>query len=153
VDPYPHHYRVEASASDEGGVAVASAGLPMLMTWPPAQFGGPGDHWSPETLLLAAVSDCFVLTFRAIARAQKLAWSSLDCAVDGVLDREEGVARFTELSLTARLLVPADVDRDTAVRALHQAEKRCLISNSLVARRSLAAFVETAAEAALGDPA
>jgi organic hydroperoxide reductase OsmC/OhrA len=31
------------------------------------QLGGPGGQWSPETLLVAAAAECFILTFRAVA--------------------------------------------------------------------------------------
>jgi uncharacterized OsmC-like protein len=30
-------------------------------------FDGPGDAWSPENLLLAAVQSCFLFTFQAVA--------------------------------------------------------------------------------------
>jgi hypothetical protein len=51
----PHQYSVEASAQLEGPVAIASEGLETFSTAPPLQYGGPGDQWSPETLLIAAV--------------------------------------------------------------------------------------------------
>jgi hypothetical protein len=38
----------------------------------PAEFGGPGDQWSPESLLAGAIASCFALTFRFVARAQKV---------------------------------------------------------------------------------
>jgi len=57
MHPYPHLYTVQASASPEGDVPLACAGLPTLTTAPPAEFDGPGDRWSPETLLVGAVAD------------------------------------------------------------------------------------------------
>ena len=54
MDTYPHHYKVQAAAKTEGSVALASERLPKLSSAPPLQFGGPGDQWSPETLLVAA---------------------------------------------------------------------------------------------------
>ena len=73
----PHHYQVNASAEVDGNVVLKADDLPQIITAPPAEFGGPGDQWSPETLLVGAVANCFVLTFRAIARASKLDWSNL----------------------------------------------------------------------------
>jgi uncharacterized OsmC-like protein len=102
----------------------------------------PGDRWSPETLLSAALIDCFVLTFRAIARAGKLSWISLDCEIEGKLDRVQGVSRFTEFKLNARLVAAAGTDVEAAERALHRAEAGCLISNSLINRPELTASVE-----------
>ncbi|HET7203584.1 MAG TPA: OsmC family protein [Steroidobacteraceae bacterium] len=137
MHPYPHQYTVEARAEVAGDVEVAGQGLPALLTAPPAEFGGPGDRWSPETLLCAAVADCFVLSFRSVARASRLDWTSLDCNVAGTLDRVEGTSRFTEMVVTATLRVPAGTDQERANRLMAKAEHVCLISNSLVAERRL----------------
>lgn len=131
MHPYPHHYIVEVQAGSTGSVALSGAGLATLQCAPPAQFDGPGDQWSPENLLTGAVADCFVLTFRAIARASKLDWSRLECRVDGVLDRVEGVTQFVVMNIHARLTAPATTDRDKAGHLLAKAEKSCLVSNSL----------------------
>jgi organic hydroperoxide reductase OsmC/OhrA len=97
------------------------------------EFGGPGDAWSPEGLLVAAVADCFILTFRAVARAAKLEWSDLDVRVDGTLERRDGMTAFTAFELHATLAIGADIDEAEALAALERAEHGCLISNSLKA--------------------
>jgi len=141
MHPYPHHYTVQAIATPEGDVPVSSRGLPELATAPPAEFDGPGDRWSPETLLCAAVADCFLLSFRGVARAAKLPWTRLSCEVRGTLDRVEGKTRFTGILVEAALVVPQGTDRDKAAKAMERAEHVCLISNSLVAERHLTATV------------
>ncbi len=141
MHPYPHLYLVQASATPEGDVPVTSAGLPTLVTAPPAEFDGPGDRWSPETLLCAAVADCFLLSFRGVARANKFEWRSLECEVEGTLNRLEGKTRFTHMVVRARLRVPAGTDEAKSVQLLERAEHVCLISNSLVAERRVEATV------------
>ncbi len=141
VQPLPHRYHVTASADSDGEVSLVAPGLPPLRSAPPSEFGGPGDLWSPETLLLAAVVDCFVLTFRAVARASSIPWRELRCDADGTLDRVERVTRFTAIELRAELVVPPEVPVDRAERALQRAERGCLVSNSLVFRPILAATV------------
>jgi organic hydroperoxide reductase OsmC/OhrA len=141
MHPYPHHYAVQAAATPEGDVPVSSQGLPDLATAPPAEFDGPGDRWSPETLLCAAVADCFLLSFRGVARAAKLPWTSLRCEVRGTLDRVEGKTRFTLIEVEAALVAPEGTDRDKATKAMERAEHVCLISNSLVSERRLASTV------------
>jgi len=47
---------------------ASRVGLPDLRLEAPSDFGGPGDAWSPEHLLLVAVQSCFLLTLRAVAR-------------------------------------------------------------------------------------
>lgn len=138
---YPHSYVVKASGGNEGNILIESEGLDSLVTAPPAQFGGPGDLWSPEALLSAAVADCFILTFRAIARASKLDWQSLSCEVDGILDRPEKNSLFTEFKLNVELTVPAGTDEAKALRLLEKAEQGCLITNSLKSEISLSAKI------------
>jgi organic hydroperoxide reductase OsmC/OhrA len=144
MHPYPHIYTVQASSAPEGDVPVSSAGLPELTTAPPAEFDGPGDRWSPETLLCAAVADCFLLSFRGVARAQKMPWTSLKCEVQGTLDRVDGKSRFTNMLVKAALVVPEGTEQDKALKAMERAEHVCLISNSLVAERRIEATVSFA---------
>lgn len=141
MQPYPHRYGVHAAAEPEGSVAIDSEGTPTLATAPPPQFGGPGGQWSPETLLVAAAVDCFILTFRAIAGGSKLAWRHLDCDAEGVLDRSDGVVRFTALHMRARLTLPAGGDAERGKRLLEKAETTCLVTNSLAFRPTLTAEV------------
>lgn len=138
---FPHRYAVVAKAESKGAVALSSEGLTTIESGPPPEFGGPGGLWSPETLLVAAVADCFVLSFRAVAHASKLEWLSLDCGVEGVLDKEERVTRFTKFNVSVTLTVPSDVDEAKAQRLLEKAEHVCLITNSLIADSHLTAEV------------
>lgn len=145
MHPFPHHYRVTSSAAAEGEVTLTSAGLAALQTMPPVEFDGPGGLWSPETLLVGAMADCFVLTFRAVARASKISWQSLECAVEGVLEREQGNSRFTRFVVRAHLRLAAGGDVEAAEKALHKAEHGCLISNSLRGERMLETRIDIAA--------
>jgi peroxiredoxin-like protein len=139
----PHHYKAAADAEPSGGVMLTSTGVPALPSASPAEFGGPGDQWSPETLLVGAVADCFNLTFRAIARGSKFEWLSLHCEVVGTLDRVEGKTRFTEISIHAHLTVPPGSEVERAERLLQKAEDNCLITQSLNAALKFTAVVET----------
>lgn len=140
---YPHHYKVNAEAQPEGSVHLKGEGLPAMISAPPTEFGGPGDQWSPETLLVASVADCFVLSFRAIARASKLEWTSLNCEVVGTLERDNKQPKFTEFTVTTALSVPPETNEDRAHRLLQKAEETCLITNSLSSRVQLNASVKS----------
>jgi organic hydroperoxide reductase OsmC/OhrA len=105
--------------------------LPDLRTAPPEDFGGPGDAWSPEHLLLAAVQTCFLFTFRAIARASQVPFVGLDVAAAGTVDRIDGITRFTEIVLRPRLVVAPGTDHGRAAQALEKSKTRCLVSASL----------------------
>jgi organic hydroperoxide reductase OsmC/OhrA len=140
---FPHHYLAASRAGAEGDVTVTSPGLPDLTSDSPAEFGGSGVRWSPETLLCGAVADCFLLTFRAVARASKLPFAELTCDVTGRLDKVERTTSFTSFELRARLTVPAGTDEARAHSLLEKAERACLISRSLSGSVALVAEVVT----------
>ncbi|MEE9322219.1 MAG: OsmC family protein [Granulosicoccus sp.] len=140
----PHHYFAKAAAPAEGHINLSSQGLTDIESAGPAEFGGPGDLWSPETLLVAAIADCFILTFRAIARASKLEWVDLTCTVEGVLDRVDKVTQFTEFKLRVVLDVPSDADELKSMRLLEKAEAACLITNSMKSAVHLEAEIRKA---------
>ena len=151
MQEFPHRYIVSAEAVSEGDVALSAPRLPVLRSASPAEFDGPGDRWSPETLLVAAVADCFVLTFRVIARLSKIDWVSLVCEANATLDRVDRVVRFTDVVLRARLAVPPGADPARAERALAKAEQNCLVSNSLIAEVHLETQVDVVAETVLAE--
>ena len=107
------------------------AGVPALRTAPPAEYDGPGDAWSPEHLLLAAVQACFLFTLRAIARVSKVEFTRLELDATGTVDRKDGVTRFTEIVLRPKLTVPAGTNRERMLQILEKSEKTCLVSASL----------------------
>jgi organic hydroperoxide reductase OsmC/OhrA len=82
--------------------------------------------------LLGAVASCYLLTFRALARASKIEVVSLAIAGEGVVDRADGVMRFTDIVLRPRLTIAAGTDRARVERALEKAKRGCLVSASLV---------------------
>lgn len=133
MQDFPHHYLVSASAETDGNVALKADDMPQLVSAPPAEFGGPGDQWSPEHLLVASVGDCFVLTFRAIARGSRLEWTNLEVTTEGVLDRVDRVTQFTEFTVRASLSVPSGTDEAKARRLMEKAESACLVTASLKA--------------------
>ena len=141
MQEFPHHYKVTAKAAPEGDVSLSGERLAEIASAPPAEFGGPGDRWSPESLLVASVADCFILSFRACARASKLEWVSLRCEVEGTLDRIERRTAFTAFTVHAHLGVPPGTDVDRAKRVLQKAEDTCLVTNSLTAATHLESTV------------
>jgi organic hydroperoxide reductase OsmC/OhrA len=144
--PLPHRYAARASGTVAGSVGVVSDGLPAIETQAPPEFGGPRGYWSPETLLLASVADCFILSFRAVARASHLLWLDLDVDVQAVLDRVDGVTRFTEIRIAPRLGIPPITQESIALAVLDKAKRACLVTNSLTAKCELAPLVYSVAE-------
>lgn len=134
---YPQHYGVVAGGRPGEELVLRSRDLPSLAIAAPAEFDGPGDRWSPETMLVGSIAGCFILTFAAVARAAKVVWTAVTCEVDGRLERLDNVTQFTRFDLHVRLVVPEMTDRTLAQRALERAERQCLVSNSLRAKFDL----------------
>ena len=146
MQAFPHHYHVEASAEEgRSHVAIGSAGLTSIETDTPIEFGGPGNRWSPETLLAAAIASCLVLTFRGIARKSRLTWTDIKCRVIATLDRRDQVTQFTEYVAEVSLRVPEGTDIALARHVVERAEATCLIARSLTARGRLEVVVEAVA--------
>ena len=131
MKPFPHEYDVHLTGGSSGYAVLSTHGVPDLRAEAPADFDGPGDAWSPEHLLLAAVQACFLLTLRLIARASHVDFISLDVDTSGTVDRQEGVTRFTEIVLRPRLVIARGTDPERALRMLDKSEKHCLVSASL----------------------
>jgi peroxiredoxin-like protein len=131
MKPVPHRYEVLLRGGAEGYAALSATGLANLPSAPPLEFDGPGDAWSPEQLLLAAVDSCFLFTLRAVAQASRLDFISLELASEGTVDRRDGGLSFTEIVLRPRLLVRVGTDQERALRVLDKAKKSCLVSASL----------------------
>jgi organic hydroperoxide reductase OsmC/OhrA len=131
---FPHCYAISATTSPGRDVELEGPSLPSLVSAPPVEFDGPGDRWSPETLIVAAVADCFVLTFKAFAKASTLEWQALTCDATGTLDRVDGITQFTAFTVNAWLQLPPGGDETRARRLLDRAENACLVTNSLKGR-------------------
>ena len=137
MEKLPHHYLVSADMGAGSLPQVSSPGLPGIVANKPAEFGGPGDAWSPETLLMAAIASCFTLSFEAVATAARFDYVDLRCDANGTLDRVDRVTRFTEIVQDVRLTIPAGGDVTKARQLLEKAEHVCLVSNSLNAAVTL----------------
>ena len=131
MHPFPHRYAVSAIAGPASVVTLRGAELEDIQSTAPPEFGGPAGNWSPETLFVAAIADCYILSFRAVANASKLEWSEIDCDAVGVLEKTAQGLWFTVIELKAQLRIPAGGDVARAERLLEKAEQACLVSKSL----------------------
>ena len=133
----PHHYNVQAHSTPDTQVITSSQGIPELVTAGPAEFGGPGDQWSPETLMISAVASCFLLSFKAVAGASDFSWKHIQCESTGKFEKVGRIMKFTEITTKVRLLISDQAAKDKALKLLNKAEAICLVTNSLTAELKL----------------
>lgn len=127
----PHHYKVRVHGTTDNYLTTSADNLPSIQVAAPMEFDGPGNAWSPESLLMAAVANCFVLSFRAIAKASHFEWLAIECESIGTLDKADRQIQFTAITTKAKLFINDERNKEKAEKLLLKAETACLISNSL----------------------
>jgi len=127
---YSFHSRARWTVR-RNGVAECDSAAPAIEFSAPPEFQGDAGMWTPEHFLLAAVSSCFITTFRAIAELSKFNAEALEVSAEGIVEKAENGFRFTRIILKPKLAVAAESEREQAVRLLEKAERSCLVSRSL----------------------
>ena len=128
-------YRVAASSTAlRGGIASAENIQPSIGFSAPPEFqgqSGQSGSWTPEHFFVTSVASCFVSTFSGMADLSKLEFLLLEVDAEGILAKDEGGWRFTQINLRPRLNIAQEKDRERAGRLLEKAEQKCLIVRSL----------------------
>lgn len=134
-----HYYDTEVGwMGRRRGYLRSSADLPILEVSSPPEFQGQPHTWTPEHLFVASVNSCFMATFIAIAELSKLEVVSFSSTAVGKLEkRERSGFWITEITLKPRLVIKHEREIERALRILEKAEKKCLITNSILSEVSL----------------
>ncbi len=145
-----HLYRATAYwVADKCGI-VSGERIPESIEFSaPPEFGGDPEMWTPEHFFLAAISTCFISTFRSIAEFNKFDTVALDVAVEGILAKEEGGFRFTEVKIRPVLTIASDEQRERGIKLLYKAERACLISRSINSKLSMEPVIQVSTLAAV----
>jgi peroxiredoxin-like protein len=143
-------YRATACWMVDKSGMVSAENIPESLEFSaPPEFGGDAEMWTPEHFFLAAVATCFVSTFRSIAEYNKFDTVALDVTVEGVLSKEEGGFRFSEVKIRPVLSLMRDEERERGIKLLYKAERACLISRSLNSRVSMEPVIQVSAATAV----
>ncbi|WP_372748324.1 OsmC family protein [Litorivivens sp.] len=138
----PQDYSVAASALNTGLVVTQCGAKSNLIVEPPPAFGGSGNAWSPEELLLAALADCYILTFRDVAARKGFVWRQIACRAEGVLDRVGSGVGFAAFNMDCVLQIDESVSKVDAESLLRKTAKSCFVSRALAVEPSLSTSVE-----------
>ena len=113
-------------------VTVAVDGKAVLEASADKPFRGDPTKWNPEDLLLAALSECHLLSYlHACVTAGVVVESYRDEATGVMTEDGRGGGAFTEVVLRPRVVV-AEASMIDAARAAHaQAHDWCFIANSV----------------------
>jgi peroxiredoxin-like protein len=137
MEAHYYHVNLKWLQDRKGELSSPELNNSFEVATPPQFPGGIEGIWSPEHLLTAAVSSCFMTTFLSIAEKSKLNYESFSCNAKGKLELVEGKMLMTEILLEAHLKISNEVDKERAEKILEKSEIHCLISNSIKSKVSL----------------
>lgn len=144
MSPRTHRYEVRVVWTGDRGEGTASYrayardhevtadGRPEIRGSSDPSFRGDAERWNPEQLLVAALSQCHLLSYLhqcAIAGVVVVAYEDRP---EGVMtETEDGGGRFTEVTLRPVVTV-ADPGMVARARELHErAHELCFIASSV----------------------
>ncbi|WP_097130361.1 OsmC family protein [Spirosoma fluviale] len=141
-----HYYEVNLGWQYDrlGQLSSTSLTDTIDVATPPEFPKGMAGVWSPEHLLVAAVSGCFMTTFLAIAENFQLEFEDFDCKAVGKLEKTDKGLQITEIELLPKLLLRHESDTNKAGKVLLKAEKACLITNSICAKVTMQPTIRVA---------
>jgi organic hydroperoxide reductase OsmC/OhrA len=111
---------------------VSAAGRPTLAASSDPTFRGDADRWNPEQLLVAALSQCHLLSYLHVCAVSDVVVVAYEDRADGeMVTTDEGGGQFTEVTLRPVVTV-ADASMVESARGLHaRAHELCFISSSV----------------------
>ncbi len=109
---------------------VIGEAMPVIKCGGQGQTGEPRYH-TPEDLLVAAVTTCFVLGVIAFLDKMRINIKALETVGIGRLERVDRSFEITEVRLRARAVIESEEIRDRVQRALELGAKYCFVGNSL----------------------
>ncbi|MCF8549118.1 MAG: OsmC family protein [Pontimonas sp.] len=94
-------------------------------------FHGDVARWNPEELLIAALSQCHMLSFLHVAQAAGVIVESYADRASGVLDTlQDGSGRISEVTLRPQIEISGG-DESLVPELHHRAGQLCFIANSV----------------------
>lgn len=127
-----HQFEVQLSwAGKKRGILSANDATGIIEVATPPEFGGEGYLWSPEHLLLSAISSCFMTTFLAFAEKLRLPIDHFECPIIGQVSFVDGRLRFFAIDLYPKVRIADESLREKTILALEKTHKYCIITNSV----------------------
>jgi len=92
--------------------------------------GGDPSRWNPEDLLAAAMAQCHMLTFLALATKVRLTVTAYEGASEAVMETVDRLTRVATITLKPTITVAPGTSHDKVREMFEKAHKYCVIANS-----------------------
>lgn len=111
---------------------IAADGRPAINGSSDPAFRGDKTRWNPELELLAALSQCHLLSYLHVCTTAGVVVTAYEDSPYGTMaETEDGGGRFTEVVLRPRVMV-ADEAMAAKAQELHEeASEKCFIASSV----------------------
>ncbi|MYS19794.1 Organic hydroperoxide reductase OsmC/OhrA [Streptomyces sp. DvalAA-14] len=114
------------------GHRVSAVGLPTILGSADRTFHGDAERWNPEQLLLAALSQCHLLSYLHVcALAGVVVTGYTDRAAGTMQETGDGGGRFTGVVLRPSVEVASPEMTEKALSLHQDAHRICFIANSV----------------------
>ena len=95
-------------------------------------FHGDADRWNPEELLLAALTQCHMLSYLHVASSHGVVVTGYSDAATGTMrTTPDGGGAFQSVTLRPRVTIADPAQRELAQRLHHDAAQKCFIAASV----------------------
>jgi organic hydroperoxide reductase OsmC/OhrA len=133
TDKHQYYFEVQLNWQEgrKGILTAPDVKDTIRVATPPEFIGGIPDMWSPEHLLLSALSSSFMTTYLAIAEKSKVEVSHYECNVIGQVALVDDHLQFTSINLFPKIYVATTEDIVKANEVLMKAYKHCIVANSI----------------------
>jgi organic hydroperoxide reductase OsmC/OhrA len=140
---HAHHYRVEVEWTGNRGSGtdgyrnygrehvIRIEGKPEIAGSSDPGFRGDATKHNPEDLLVAALSQCHMLSYLHMATVAGVVVTAYVDAAEGTMQTEGDGGRFTEVVLRPTVTISAASDPARAEAAHDAAHHACFIANSV----------------------
>lgn len=139
-----HHYAIRLQWQGNRGTGtsgyreygrqhtISADGKPSIEGSADRTFHGNADRWNPEELLLAALSQCHMLSYLHVAVSHGIVVTDYtDAPIGTMVETSDGGGRFSSVVLRPRVTVASADDLETAVACHREASLTCFIANSV----------------------
>lgn len=139
-----HHYAIEVEWTGNRGTGtsgyrgygrdhvIRANGKHDLAGSSDRVFFGDTDRWNPEELMVAALSQCHMLSFLHVAVAHGLVVTGYSDAPTGTMRQtEDGGGRFVEVTLRPRVTITDGARREELEELHREASRKCFIAASV----------------------
>jgi organic hydroperoxide reductase OsmC/OhrA len=111
---------------------ISATGKPDIDGSADRTFHGDADRWNPEELLLAALSQCHMLSYLHVAVSHGIVVTDYtDEPVGTMVQTPGGGGHFSSVILRPVVTVASADDLETATACHHEASGKCFIANSV----------------------